>query len=217
MSCPHVSGLAALIKAAHPDWSPAAIRSALMTTAYTEYKNGAKLQDAATGKPANPFDYGAGHVAPVAALNPGLVYDLMADDYLNFLCASNYSNLQIRSLAKRNFTCDTSKKYSVTDLNYPSFSVVFNTGRPGVVKYTRTLTNVGAPGTYKVSVSSEIPLVKISVVPESLSFAEINDKKSYTVTFTATGSLPDTGSFSRLEWSDGKHIVASPIAIGTSG
>lgn len=218
MSCPHVSGLAALVKGAHPDWSPAAIRSALMTTAYIVYKNGNSIQDIATGKPSTPFDHGAGHVDPLAALNPGLVYDLAADDYLGFLCALNYTESQINSVARRQFTCDASRKYSVNDLNYPSFAVNIDPTRMGsggtsVFKYTRTLTNVGSPGTYKVSMSSETTAVKISVEPPTLQFGEVNEKKTYTVTFSASSMASNTNSFGRLEWSDGKRTVGSPIAF----
>ncbi|KAE9466812.1 hypothetical protein C3L33_01283, partial [Rhododendron williamsianum] len=177
MSCPHVSGLAALLKGAHPQWSPAAIRSALMTTAYVVYKNDKPIQDIASGKPSTPFDHGAGHVDPVSALNPGLVYDLDVNDYLGFLCALNYTTAQISTLARKNYTCDPTVKYSLTNLNYPSFSVPLQSavmGRGGstsgsvgstVVKYTRTVTNVGAAATYNVSVSLQSESVKVSVEP----------------------------------------------------
>ncbi|KAL1564218.1 subtilisin-like protease SBT1.7 [Salvia divinorum] len=212
MSCPHVSGLAALLKAAHPDWNPAAIRSALMTTAYTAYKNGKMIQDVSTGKPSTAFDHGAGHVDPVSALNPGLVYDLDAEDYLNFLCALNYTASQINSLARRNYSCVAGKSYSVNDLNYPSFAINLE-ARGGEVKHTRTLTNVGPAGTYKVSVTSD-DSVKIAVEPQSLTFGQSNDKKSYSVTFTAAGTMPaNANGFGRIEWSDGKRVVGSPVAV----
>ncbi|XP_024992799.1 subtilisin-like protease SBT1.7 isoform X2 [Cynara cardunculus var. scolymus] len=211
MSCPHVSGLAALLKAAHPEWSPAAIRSALMTTAYRTYKNGDGLQDVATGMPSTPFDHGAGHVDPVSALDPGLVYDASADDYLGFLCALNYSSTSIRMFADKNFKCSNGKKYRVEDLNYPSFAVPFNA--PTIVKYTRILTNVGTPTTYTVSISSTIRAVKITVEPETLTFIKQNEKKAYTVTFTAGSMQSGTTSFASLTWAGGKYVVNSPIAF----
>ncbi|XP_010527146.1 PREDICTED: subtilisin-like protease SBT1.7 [Tarenaya hassleriana] len=213
MSCPHVSGLAALLKAAHPDWSPAAIRSALMTTAYSSYKDHKPILDVATGKPSTPFDHGAGHVSPVNALNPGLLYDLTAGDYLGFLCALKYTESQIKSVARNNFTCDPSKTYSVTDLNYPSFAVNIVSGTRAY-KYTRTVTSVGGAGTYRVHISSETTAVKISVEPAVLSFREVNEKKSYTVSFTVSSAAAATAnSFGRIEWSDGKHVVSSPVAF----
>ncbi|OIW20853.1 hypothetical protein TanjilG_24931 [Lupinus angustifolius] len=221
MSCPHVSGLAAILKGAYPEWSPAAIRSALMTTSYTTYKTGETFQDGATDKPATPFDYGAGHVDPLASLDPGLVYDANVDDYLGFLCASNYTSLEIKIATKRDFTCDSRKKYRVEDFNYPSFAVPLETASgigggsnaPSTVQYSRTLTNVGTPGTYKASVSSQITSVKIVVEPGVLSFTELYEKKSYTVTFTYTSLPSGTTSFAHLEWSDEKHRVISPIAF----
>ncbi|CAI9763048.1 unnamed protein product [Fraxinus pennsylvanica] len=224
MSCPHTSGLAALIKATYPEWSPAAIRSALMTTAYNTYKNGKRIQDLATGLPATPFDYGAGHVDPESALDPGLVYDANIDDYIDFLCAINYSSSMIKTITKQDHSCKDGKKYRVGDLNYPSFSVSFRTASgmggkssaPTVVKYTRTLTNVGNPATYKVSLSKETKAVKIMVEPEVLAFSKPNEKKSFTVTFTASSMSSGTTSFDYLKWMDGKHIVGSPIAFSWS-
>lgn len=224
MSCPHTSGLAALIKAAHPEWSPAAIRSALMTTAYSSYKNGQGIQDLATGLPSTPFDYGAGHVDPISALDPGLVYDANIDNYIDFLCAINYSSSMIKTITKQDYPCKDGKENGVGYLNYPSFSVPFQTASgpgggssaPTVVKYTRTLTNVGNPATYKVSVSQQTKAVKILVEPEVLTFSKPYEKKSFTVTFTANSMPSGTTSFDYLKWMDGKHIVGSPIAFSWS-
>ncbi|URD81214.1 subtilisin-like protease [Musa troglodytarum] len=61
MSCPHLSGIAALIRKANPDWSPAAIKSAIMTTAYvTDNSRGPILDE--RHLPADFFAIGAGHV-----------------------------------------------------------------------------------------------------------------------------------------------------------
>ncbi|KAJ8534760.1 hypothetical protein K7X08_016488 [Anisodus acutangulus] len=68
MSCPHVSGVVGLLKAIHPDWSPSAIRSALMTTASPIDNTGKPLLDA-TKEAATPFASGSGHIRPNLAAN----------------------------------------------------------------------------------------------------------------------------------------------------
>ncbi|GER46579.1 subtilase family protein [Striga asiatica] len=219
MSCPHVSGLAALLKAAHPDWSPAAIRSALMTTAYNNDTDGNPMRDLSTGNASTPFGYGAGYVNPVRALDPGLVYNLTTEDYLNFLCAINYTQHYIKLVAQQiSFTCDPKIRYNTTEFNYPSFvvRVPFNMTGTRTITHKRTVTNVGSSGsTYNVSVSSPSSSVKISVSPAELSFRKPNETISYTVTFEITESMPPgTYQFGKIILFDEKHVVASPIAIG---
>ncbi|CAN0917947.1 Subtilisin-like protease SBT1.7 [Linum grandiflorum] len=132
-----------------------------------------------------------------------------AEDYLGFLCALNYTDMQIKSVARKNYTCDHSKKYSVANLNYPSFAVNVDT-----TQMTLTNVEVGPGAEYTVSVSpKEIPGVKIEVEPTTLSFENVNEKKTYTVTFTADSMPMSTNSFARLEWSNGKRTVGSPIAV----
>ncbi|KAK1433438.1 hypothetical protein QVD17_10348 [Tagetes erecta] len=216
MACPHVSGIAVLLKIAHPEWSPAAMQSALMTTAYNTYKNGQELLDVATGEPATPFDLGAGHVDPVSALDPGLVYDASPEDYLSFLCALGYDPALINILYNRSFVRFLEKSYRAEDLNYPSFAVPnlpTGLGETNDITYTRTLTNVGTPETYKVSTVLKTDAVKIKVEPEELTFTKENEKKMYTVTFTATSMPPGTSRFGHLAWSGGKYVVTSPIAF----
>ena len=91
-----------------------------MTTFYSTYKDGKPLYDIATGTPAIPFDYGAGHVDPVAALDFGLVYDATVDHYISYLCALKYNASHIKAVSKRGQTCDATKKRKSRSLVWPS-------------------------------------------------------------------------------------------------
>lgn len=219
MSCPHLSGIAAFIMARQPGWSPAAVRSAIMTTAYTTTKGTqSPLLDSSTSQPSSPFGYGNGHVDPIAALNPGLVYDIAPDDYLKFLCAVNTTSAFIAGITRGDFTCDSNQTYSAYDLNYPSFSVLYDTSAGNgtfSTKLKRTVTNVGDAGTYKVDVSLNDPsLVKISVEPETLVFGAVGEQKSYEVTVTMSAPpSADATSWGRLVWTDGVHVVGSALSF----
>ncbi|XP_019461924.1 PREDICTED: subtilisin-like protease SBT5.3 isoform X2 [Lupinus angustifolius] len=206
MSCPHISGIVGLLKALYPSWSPAAIKSAIMTTATTLENDAEPLLNATDGL-ASPFSYGAGHAQPNSAMDPGLVYDSTIDDYLNFLCALGYNETQISIFSKGPY--NRQRKFSILNLNYPSITVPYLSRS---VKVKRTLKNVGSPATYIVHVQNPNGIA-ISVKPSILEFKH-GEEKSFKVTLKAKkGKTTNNYVFGKLTWSDGKHYVRSPIVV----
>ncbi|MFS8003681.1 putative tripeptidyl-peptidase II [Helianthus anomalus] len=218
MSCPHVSGLAALLKGAHPDWSPAMIRSAMMTTAYMEDSEGKPLLDEQSYNESSVWSTGAGHIDPGKAVDPGLVYDITANDYLRFLCAMNYSTQAIRQFSPKPVKCNR-KHNKPWNINYPSISIGYGSRGSSVpeVVVTRTVTYVGeGVSTYNATVTSPKG-ANVTIEPQTMRFAAKGEKQSYTVKIESDKKLGSWGSMEtqlgKLIWSDGKHNVVSPIVV----
>ncbi|XVF33425.1 hypothetical protein REPUB_Repub17cG0167900 [Reevesia pubescens] len=209
MACPHVSGIAALLKSKHKNWSPSAIKSALMTTAYTIDNRGKPIVDLALYGSATPFGLGSGHVDPVKASNPGLIYDITVEDYIFYLCSLKYSASQI-SMFEQGFRCPKKPTMQPGDLNYPSFAVNFKGKAQNItVSYERTVKNVGiSRSTYKVSVE-EPKEVSVIVKPNILRFKKLGETLSYKVSFVGQNKI----ELSAEEEEEHEYEPASPELI----
>jgi hypothetical protein len=190
MSSPHVAGFGALLTHAHPDWSPAAMRSALATTA--EFVTSSPTTAAAI------FNTGSGQVNPTKALDPGLVYDASFTDYLTFLQGQRCNCLPA-----------TFPAIDASDLNQPSIAIG---GLAGVQTVTRKVTNVDdTAATYNATLTAPAGF-NVVVSPTSLTLNP-GETKSYTVTFTRTDAAFGSRRAGQLVWSDGTHSVRSPIIV----
>ncbi|KAJ8763376.1 hypothetical protein K2173_002259 [Erythroxylum novogranatense] len=224
MSCPHVAGIAALLKAIHPDWSPAAIRSAMMTTAYVLDNTRGRIIDMTTGVAGTPLDFGAGHIDPNKAMDPGLVYDMVPEDYINYLCAMNYTGEQIQTIVgTTNYTC----QYASLDLNYPSFIVILNKTNTTTTSFKRLLTNVADTVNSSYQAVIEVPMgMKASLQPPILSFTGLFSTAEFELTVevdlmeidSVTPQSDSIGNYGFLSWYEvnGTHVVRSPIVSATA-
>ncbi|XP_073138163.1 subtilisin-like protease SBT3.18 [Henckelia pumila] len=212
MACPHVSGVVALVKSAHPNWSPAAIRSAIMTSAYNVDITGDTISVEGTTKSADPFDIGAGHINPVKALDPGLIYDMTASDYIVFLCNRNYTDEQIRALVMIDTCTRCPSRYEPNwNINYPSITVL-DLKQETTVK--RTVRNVGHKKTAIYFVSIVNPNgVAVQVWPEILIFSPFKEEITYFVTLKPLKNSQGRYNFGSITWSDGFHHVRSPLVV----
>ncbi|KAL3505156.1 hypothetical protein ACH5RR_034997 [Cinchona calisaya] len=216
MACPHGAGIAALLKGAHPGWSPAAIRSAMVTTANPFDNTGNPIKDIGFNYAvATPISMGAGEVDPNSALDPGLIYNATAQDYINLLCSMNYTQMQILTIKRSNYNCSNQS----SDLNYPSFIVLYTNGTSTksvlTKKFERVVTNVGdGVATYKAKVTAPKGS-DVSVYPETLVFGQKYDQQTYSLRIYYTADQNQTVTFGSVIWveENGKHTVRSPIVV----
>ncbi|HEY6597361.1 MAG TPA: S8 family serine peptidase [Asanoa sp.] len=206
MASPHIAGIAALIIAKHPAWSPMAVKSALMTTAQVLDNRGKPIADQADGANATPLEMGAGEVAARPAFDPGLVYDSGLTQWLQYSCGIGV-HLATSGGAD---VCDAVGTVDPSNYNSPALAVGDLAGKQTL---TRTVTNVtrlagvylptvNAPRGFTVNVSP-----KVLVVPPGTS-------RSYTVSFTRTDAAFGEWSFGSLRWRDPLgHDVRSAIAL----
>ncbi|KAF8397847.1 hypothetical protein HHK36_016772 [Tetracentron sinense] len=210
MSCPHVSGAAAIIKSLHHSWSPAAIRSALMTTA-TRLDNTRSPIQYSDGTPATPFDFGSGHLKPDAALDPGLIYDFDTNDIIDFLCSNGADPMQLENLIGQSVTCKN-PPIPLYDLNYPSIAVANMNGRVSVHRTVTYQGNGGNPAIYTASIETPAG-INVTVVPNKLSFSKAGMKGSFRLDFEPLEASNGNFVFGAITWSSGVHKVRSPIAL----
>jgi subtilisin family serine protease len=218
MSSPHVAGALALVKQAHPDWSAAMAKSALMTTTYQQVvDNDRKTR-------ANPFAMGSGHLdltdrrGDGSPFDPGLVYDAGFGDYLGFLCDAEPS-----AFNDPDATCADLAASGVPtqaeNLNYPSIGV---SSVPGAVTVKRTVTNVAPAGRgqrpraerYRAVVKAPAGFA-VTVSPRELRLLP-GEQATFTVTLTNVSATIGEWRFGSLTWRGSGHEVFSPIAVKAS-
>jgi subtilisin family serine protease len=188
MASPHIAGIGALMKQAHPTWLPSEIKSALMTT----------TRDTVSSAD-DPFAQGAGFVNPNPAADPGLVYPTTATEYRQYLVSLGVH------FAPPN---DTLTPVSASNLNQASIAI----GKlAGIESITRRVKNVDdASATYTASV--DLDGFDVEVTPSSFTLAP-GAEQTFEVQFTRTDATLNEWAIGSLTWTGGGHAVRSPIAV----
>ncbi|KAI5081951.1 hypothetical protein GOP47_0001694 [Adiantum capillus-veneris] len=216
MSCPHVSGIAALLKEIHPMWSAAAIKSAIMTTASSVGSDG-KVIRAASGEVATPFLMGAGEMNPTLAADPGLVYDIELNEFCDFLHSVGYNHTLINIIIGSYPPCQKLHRVKTSDLNLPSVAVDLSTFP--AIRVSRKVKNVGIGRSFYTASVKAPSGIKVEVEPSRLTFSHYGQSRRFWVKLALSEErthVHDPYAFGSLTWSDGLgHNVRSPIVVQT--
>ncbi|XP_039123342.1 subtilisin-like protease 4 [Dioscorea cayenensis subsp. rotundata] len=216
MASPHVAGLMALLKKKYPKWSPAAIQSAIITSADDVDLAGKPFIHMKNGKPCNIFDRGAGHINPIKVMDPGLIYDRDFNNYIGYMCFLDYSPIYMQRFNGRKVDCAKEKKIKPSQLNYPSIMVTLSSMSPKET-VMRAVTNVGNANSVYTPRIFHPANTSLILSTNILQFSAQNQQLSFNVTITIIPPTPikDTISEGKLEWvsKSSSHVVRSPVAI----
>ena len=155
---------------------------------------------------------GGGLVNPEKALDPGLIYNVTIEDYYQFLVSIGFIDASISILTDVSINNSNRKGFSALDLNLPSITVP-NLRNGEKVIVTRTVTNIGDVNSVYKGVIEAPPGIKITIEPQTLRFNSNIKSLSFKVSFFSNQKLHGYYKFGSLTWSDGKHLVRSPIAV----
>ena len=188
MASPHIAGIGALLKAAHPTWLPSEIKSALMITTVDTVSSGDDF-----------FAQGAGFVQPNGAADPGLVYPATATEFRQYMVSLGVQFAP---------PFDTLTPVSASNLNSASISVGKLAGTETVTRRVKNVDDTAA--TYTASV--DMPGFDVTVTPSQFTLAP-GQEQAFTVTFTRTDAPLGEWATGHLTWTGGGHAVRSPVAV----
>ncbi|MCA9946970.1 MAG: S8 family serine peptidase, partial [Anaerolineales bacterium] len=152
MASPHVAGAGALLMSLHPDWTPAEIQSALMTTGVTDMLK----EDGTT--PADPFDYGGGRINLNVAALAGLVLDESIINYQNANPANGGDAKTLNIASFGNAQCLLECSWTRTVRSTQAASVTWTASVAGPMGLTVTPASfvLGAGETQEIVVTADV-------------------------------------------------------------
>jgi hypothetical protein len=166
---------------------------------------GFDVLDASISDASRIFRQGAGFIKPNRAVDPGLVFDSNANDWLALLCGSTtgVNPATCAALATAGYSFDAS------DMNTASIAIG---DMPGTQTVTRRVTNVGnTAATYTASFTGMAGITTV-INPSSLNIPA-GQTKTFTVSFTRTSAPFNAYQGGQLTWTDGAHNVRVPMVV----
>lgn len=143
MAAPHVAGSAALLRQAHPDWTPLDVKSALMATANLDV-----WLDTEHTSPAGVLERGSGRIDVGRAVDPGMLFNPPSLSFSNLATTPGQSTTASTQVLARNVS-GARQTYTL--------SARQTDGQPFAITTSPSSLSIGAGGSAIFNVSIEIP------------------------------------------------------------